>query len=178
MVVQAGPLLTDIPGKGLMAGGQVQSPADGVQGGAGLHAPAVGTEIFGAVLGGAADQGEFGVGLPAQPHQRIALVVLEQNVIAGHVLLDEGVFQDQGLEFAAHQDGVEGVHLPHHGVGLQIVAPPGLEILADPVFQLLGLAHIDDCARLVVHQVHAGGQGQAVGFFQQLVFCHDAASFP
>ena len=172
MVVQTGPLLPDIPWEGLAAGGQVEGPADGVQGGAGLHAAAIGAVVLGAVAGRTADDGELRVCLPAQAHEGVGLVVLEQDVVMGHVLLDEGVFQHQGLKLTAHDDGVEVVDLAHHGVGLPVVAPPGLEVLAHPVFQLLGLAHVDNRALLVVHQVHPRRQGQAVGLLQQLLLGH------
>ena len=161
------------------AGGQLQGGGDGVQGGAGLIAPAVGAEVPGPVRRRAADHGEAGVGLPGQPDEGVALVVLEEDVVAGHVLLDEGVLQHQGLELCADDDGLKIVHLPHHGLGLEVVAPVLLKVLAHPVFQLLGLAHVDHAAVLPVHQVHPRGQGQAVGLFQQFRLGHLASpSFP
>ena len=47
-----------------------------------------------------------------------------------------------------------------------------LEILADPVFQFFGLAHIDDLLGLVPHDIHAGSIGQRQGLFFQFFKCH------
>ena len=74
----------------------------------------------------------------------------------GLVPLDEGVFQHQGLKLTLGDDDVEVRHLFHHGRHLGQVFP--VEIAADPVFQLLGLAHVDDLALLVEHDVHARQQ--------------------
>ena len=166
MVVQTGPLLPDVPGEGLGACGQVKGGPYRIQGGAGLKPAAVRAKVPGPVVGDPADDGKFGICLPAQADERVAFVVLEKDIVPGHVLLNEGVFQYQSLELAAYDDGVEVIHLPHHGVGFQVVAPAGLEILAHPVFQLFGLAYINDLPVPAVHQVHSGSQGQAVGFFQ------------
>ena len=57
----------------------------------------------------------------------VALVVLQKDVVPGHVLLDERVLQHQRLELAAHDDGVEVVHQPDHGVGLDVVGDIGKE---------------------------------------------------
>ena len=90
----------------------------------------------------------------------------------GLMALDKGVFQYQRLKLRPYHNGVEVVHRGHHGPGLLVVSPPGLEILAHPVFQLFGLAHVDDLARLVHHDVYARLQGQAVRLFQKLCFRH------
>ena len=47
-----------------------------------------------------------------------------------------------------------------------------LEILAHPVFQLLGLAHVDDPACFIHHQIDARRQWQVVGLLPQLFLCH------
>ena len=147
-----------------------------VQGGAGLLPHPIGPEVPRPVVGHPADDGEFRIRLPAEADEGIPLVVLEKDVVPGHVLLDERVLQHQRLELAAHDDGVEVVHQPHHGVRLDVVAPARLKILAHPVFQLFGLAHVDDLAVLPVHQVDPGSQRQAVGFFQQFFLCHITTS--
>ena len=47
-----------------------------------------------------------------------------------------------------------------HGPDLGRMVLARLEILADPVFEADGLAHVDDRARIVQHLVDAGGVGQ------------------
>ena len=91
--------------------------------------------------------------------------------------LDEGIFQDQSLELAGDKDGVEVVHLGDHQLRLGVVGSVVLKVLAHPVFQLLGLAHIDDLAGLVHHQIDPRCQGQVRRLFLQFLPGHDAASF-
>ena len=90
----------------------------------------------------------------------------------GLVALDQGALQHQGLELAVGDDHIEVVDLGHHGPGLFVVAALVLKILADPVFQRLGLSHVDHGVFGVLHDVDAGLQGQGVGLFLQFVKCH------
>ena len=166
VVVQAGPLLADVPGEFAAAVRQQQSLADGVQDLPGLIAAAEGAVVFGPVLGSAAREAHHRILLSGvHPHEGIALVVLQEDVIVGLVALDEGVFQHQGLKLAAGDDDVEVRHLFHHGGHLGQMLP--VEIAADPVFQLLGFAHVDDLAPGVQHDVDPGQQGQPIGFLPQ-----------
>ena len=151
MIVEAGPLLADVPGKLAAAGGQLQCAAYGIDGHAGLTSPAEGAEVPGTVVGHFAHQREAGIGPLSQPDEGIALIVLQQDVVPGLMVLDEGVLQDQRLELSAHEDGVEVIHLGHHGLCLLVVTGVFLEVLADPVFQFFRLAHVDDLAGLVHH---------------------------
>ena len=172
--IQAGPLRPDVPGELAAAGGQPQRRAHGVQGLTGLKPAAEGAEILRSVVGVLVHHGEAGIGAPGQPDKGVALVVLQQDVVAGHMPLDEGVFQHQGLKLAGDENGVEPVHLGHHLPGLDRVSGAVLEILAHPVFQFFRLAHINDPAGLVHHQIDAGSQGQVIGLFPQFVLGHGA----
>ena len=138
---------------------------------------AEGTVVFRAVVGGAVHQGKAGIVAAVQPHEGIALVVLQQNVVAGLMALDEGVLQHQGLELRPDDNGVEPVHMGHHHLRFLVVAGGVLKILADAVFQFFGLAHIDDLAGLVHHQIDAGQQGQVVGLGAELITGHGVISF-
>ena len=171
--VQAGALLVLVSGKFLPAGGQLQGRAQGVQDGLGVVAAPKGAEIPGPVIGHAALDGEAGVALThRQADVGVALVVLQQDVVAGFMALDEGVFQHQGLKLRVGHDGIEVVDLGHHGPGLFRVAGLVVEVLADPVFQGLGLAHIDDRPLFVHHQVDPGLKREAQRFFFQFVKGH------
>ena len=139
--------------------------------------PAEGAEVPGPVLGDAVGEGEAGVGLVREADEGVALVVLQEDVVAGHVPLDEGVLQHQGLELALDEDGVEVVHLGHHGPGLLRVGRGLLEVLAHPVAELLGLAHVDDLTGLIHHQVDPRLQRQGVGLLPQFRACHSVSSF-
>ena len=174
VMVQTGPLLADIPGELFLAGGQVQSQGDGVQNLVGVAPGAVGPKVFCPVLRRPAHQGEPGIpGIQVEPDIGIAFVVLQQNIILGLVPLDQGALQHQGLELAVRQDHIKVVDLTHHGPGLFGVAGQIQKILADPVPQRLGLAHIDHRVGGVHHDIHPGMQGERMGFILQFFFCHD-----
>ena len=70
--------------------------------------------------------------------------------------LDEGALQHQGLKLGLNHDDIKVVDLAHHGPGLFVVPGLILKVLAHPVFQRLGLAHVDDLAAGVLHDIHAG----------------------
>ena len=175
--VQAGALLADVAGEPSGTGGQAQGGAHGVQRQARFVPAAEGTVVFRAVVGGAVHQGKAGVVAAVQPHEGIALVILQQNVVAGLMALDEGILQHQGLELRPDDNGVEPVHMGHHHLRFLVVAGGVLKVLADAVFQFFGLAHIDDLAGLVHHQIDAGQQGQVVGLGAELITGHGVISF-
>ena len=108
--------------------------------------------------------GNAGKGRFCDPQIAVTLVVLQKDVVAGLVALDEGVFQHQGFKFRADHNGVKGIHGGHHGPGLFRVGGGLLKILADPVFQFLGFSDIDNRARRVQHKVNAWGERQAIRF--------------
>ena len=163
MEVEAWPLLPNIPGKFPAAGGQAESLAQGVDDALAGKSGAIGPKIARPVVLRLGGQGKPGIVPRGQADIGEALAVLEQNVIPGLVALDEGALQHQGLKLRLHHDDIEVVNLAHHGPGLFIVAGLVLEILAHPVFQRFGLAHVDDLAGCVLHDIYAGLQGQGVG---------------
>ena len=178
VVVEAGSLLADVPREPAGAGRQAQGGAHRVDGLPRLAAAAEGAEVAGAVLRGPCHQREAGVvGLFVQPDEGVALVVLQQNVVAGHVPLDKGVLQNESLKLGADDDGVEPVHLGHHAAGLVVVGGGVLKVLAHPIFQFYGLAHVDDLPRFVHHQIDAGQQRQLIGLGPQLILRHGGTSF-
>ena len=176
--LQAGPFLSDIPWEFPAAAGQqkgLTQQADGHIGGA---PAAVGAEIQRAVLLPAAGQRQAGKLLPADPDKGIALVILQQDVVLGLVFFDQGVFQQQGVQLGVGENGLKMVDIGHHPPGLQGVRSQIGKILAHPVAERLGLAHIDDCAVAVVHEINAGQLGQPVGFFFQFFKCHEKTLLP
>ena len=94
----------------------------------------------------------------------IGLVVLEANVEARLVALDERVLEEERLahrirERVVHfRDPVDDLADP---VALQ---RPGLTlpVAAHPAAEALRLADIDDLAAVVLHEVHAGPVGQVL----------------
>ena len=154
--VEAGPLLPNIPGELPAAAGQAQGLAQGVDDALAGKAGAVGPEVPRPVVLRLGGQRKPGVVPWGQPDIGEALAVLEQDVIPGLVALDKRALQHQRLELRLDHNNVEVVDLADHGPGLFVVAGLVLEILAHPVFQRLGLAHIDDLAGAVLHDIHAG----------------------
>ena len=104
--------------------------------------------------------------LHAHAHVRKALVVLEQDVEGRLILPDERRFQQQRLDFAVGEDGVE-VDRPVHQL-----APPGVEALvaeiaAHPGRQALGLAHVEHLSDGALEQVNPRDRRQIQHFFAQ-----------
>ena len=92
------------------------------------------------------------------------------------VALNKGVFKDQRLKLRGGHDNIKIGHLLCHGSHLGMML--AVEIAADAVFELFGLAHIDDLAMLVQHQVDPRQQGELIRLFPQgLQPIHHAASF-
>ena len=93
----------------------------------------------------------------------VALVVLQQDVILRAVLLDEAALQDQSLKLTGAEDVIEIPDIFHHFADFVRVTCLGAEILADPVFEDLGFADVDDLSSAVFHDVDAGVQRQTHG---------------
>ena len=179
VVIQAGPLLSDVSGELPAARGQLQGDAQGVDDILGAPPAAVGAEVPRPVLRRPVGQGEAGVGLlHRQADVGVALVVLEQDVVVGLVALDEGVLQNQRLKLRVGHNHVEVVNLAHHGPGLLRVGGQVCEVLAHPVLQRLGLAHVDDLVFGVLHDIHARLQRQGMRFFLEFVESHNRGSMP
>ena len=90
---------------------------------------------------------------------RIGLVVFEQDVILGFILLDEGVFEGERVRLGRADDVIEIGDIRDHGChffGLFVV----MEILPHAVFEHARLADVDDGAVPVEHDVYARGIGQ------------------
>ena len=125
----------------------------------------VGPQVRGPILPDAAHHLHPGEVLPkVDPHIGEVLVVLQEDIILGHELLDEIALQGERLHLVAHADGLKVRDVADHGPDLGRVVLTRLEVLADPVLQADGLAHIDDRASVVQHLVDAGGIGQELQF--------------
>ena len=125
----------------------------------------VGPEIGGPVLAYAAHHLHPGkVLLEVDPHVGEVLIVLQEDVVLGHELLDEVALQGEGFHLVGHADGLEVRDMADHGPDLGRVVLARLEVLADPVLQAHGLAHVYDRTPIVQHLVDAGGIGQELQF--------------
>ena len=97
---------------------------------------------------------------------RVALVIPKQDVVLRLQGLDQVVFQQQGLGFGAHHGSLHADDLAHHmtDAGAAMVF---LEVAGDPLFQAVGLAHIQQGTVGIEIAIYARQIGQAGNFVQQ-----------
>ena len=72
------------------------------------------------------------------------------------MLLDEGVLEDKGLSFGAHDDVLDTADLAHQKAGLR-AGYVALEVATDAATQVLRLPDVDDRALLADVLIAAGG---------------------
>ena len=174
LIIQAGPLLADIAWEFLGAARQAERRTQGVDDLLCAPSAAVGAEIARAVVRDARGQRDDGIGLAQVDAQvGIALVVLEQDVVFRHIVLDERALQHKRLELRRRRDRLEMVDLRDHTPGLRRVRRGILKILRDPIFQFFGLSDIDHRVVRVLHQIDARLIGQRERCQLQFIACHD-----
>ena len=120
-------------------------------------------EVQRLVVAAAPHHRQTGVRLPrVEPQVHVVLVVTQVDVEARLVLLDEGVFEDEGLFFGVGDQEVDVHHRGQAEADVKArVAGLGV-VLPHPAAQVLGLADVDDLAVGVFHQIHARRAGEAV----------------
>ncbi|MBS1163655.1 MAG: hypothetical protein H6R03_1551 [Burkholderiaceae bacterium] len=160
LVQQARPRAVGVDG--VLAGAQAKhllQHADAV-----LHRPGVriGAEVPRAAVRRAAEVGDARKRVRGELQVRVGLVVAEQDVVARRQLLDEVVLEQQRLGLRAGHRRVDG------GDALEQVGgarpDPLVEVGADALAQVAGLADVQDLARRIEHPVHAGQLRQAVDY--------------
>ena len=88
----------------------------------------------------------------------VGLPVLQVDVVAGAVLLDEIVLEQERLVLASTDDVVDRIDLLHQHRGLHVFV--AVEVRADAVAQVLRLADVEDGVVAVAHDVHTGLGGK------------------
>jgi hypothetical protein len=127
----------------------------------GVRHPHVGirTEAYRAIVGRAALDTDAGEGFVADDDLGIGLVVLEQDIVAWLVLLDEGVLEDESFGLGAYDYILYTTNLAHQEAGLRAGDIP-LEVAADTPTEVLRLSHVDDVPFLPDVLVATGGFGE------------------
>ncbi len=130
-----------------------------------MHCPdaGIGPVVAGAVfhhLPGDGDLGEGGV--PVNLDVGVAFVVFQPDVEARAVLLDQVHFQDQRFQLRADHNPFDVGDLADELASFGLVPGAVVEVRAHPVAQVDRLAHIDNLAGGVVHNVAAGPGGQGI----------------
>ncbi|KAF5069829.1 hypothetical protein DSECCO2_228870 [anaerobic digester metagenome] len=167
VVVEAGPGIGSPLQDGPAAGPDGINGLDGLQ--RLIHGVDVGegAEVARSVLGRLARHEHPGeIFLQGDLDEGEALVVLQVDVVFGQMFLDQVLLENQRLNFRVGDDVFKFRHMGHHEAGFRIQPLGVSEVLANPVFQDLGLADIDNLAPGVFHNIDAGGVGQDF----QLVF--------
>ena len=151
-----------LPGDLAVTGQIGEDAAQHIQGLIDRPGGGVRTKITRAIFDHLPRDGDFGEWLvPVDLDVRIALVILEADVVFRAMLLDQVHLKDERLKLRADHDPFNIHDLAHEAAGLGIVAGIRVEVGADAVLQADGLADINDRARRVLHQVTArlGRQG-------------------
>ena len=165
---QAGALLADVARKLARAGGQGKGLAHNINGRLGRTAAAVGTEITRPVVLPRRNDGKSRIFPFAQTYVGVAFVVFEQDIVFRLIALNKRVFQQQGVKLGLGVNGLKIVNVFDQPPRLGRVRGQIGKILADAVFQHLGLADVNDLTVLVAHQVHAGHKRQLVRLLPKL----------
>ena len=147
---------------------QIQRAVGGPRGG-------VRAEVLAAVVDDTASQLHPWPFLIGDAEVRVGLAVLEQNVVLRLVTLDELVLEDQGFRRSVGPDDLEihdvGDEFPRLGVKRARV----LEVTAQAISQLGGLADIQDVAGLAFHEIatrRGGERAQSVAEIRSLCGLH------
>ena len=86
---------------------------------------------------------------------RVRLVVAEEDVVAGPVLLDEGVLEGEGLALGLRDDRVDRGELGEERLRLRVLRP-GVEVRREPLADRARLPDIQDLPGRVLVKVDAG----------------------
>ena len=133
-----------------------------------VHHCAVGPEIAGTVLLVSAGKEHPGIGLGCDAYPGIGLGVLQEDVVAGFVLLDQIVLEKQGVGLGVHHAVLKVRNLADQDAGLGVKPFRRHEVLGNALVQVLCLAHIDNFPVGVVVAVHAGAVGQKAYFLADI----------
>ena len=109
----------------------------------------------------------------------IGLGVLEEDVVLGLVLLDEVVFQQEGVGLGIHHGKLCVGNLAYQDARLGVQALRRHKVLGHAFVQVLGLAHIDNLPLSVIVAVHAGRMREEgyFLFYGHRVFCTKVVQF-
>ena len=126
---------------------------------------AVWPEVLGAVVSLLSHDLDARPGVLGVDAQRgVVLVILELDVVARLVQLDQRVLEDQRLLLVGGDDRLDVAQHMGEFFDERARIAGGLEVVADSVFEVLGLADVDDAALLILHQVAAGLVGDKLEF--------------
>lgn len=125
-----------------------------------VHHRAVRAEVARAVLLHAPGEEHPRIRLGCNAYPRVGLAVFQEYVVAGLVLLDEVVLQQQGVGLGVNHAVLQVRNLAHQDPGLGVQPLRRHEILRHPLVQVLRLAHIYHLPVGIVVPIHPGAVRQ------------------
>ena len=148
-----------------LAGGQQEAAMDEFGHAVGQIAGEVRAIVGGAVLAQAAGDEDFGEAVGERElHEWVGFVIAEEDVETGLALLDEVVFEGEGLMLIGDEDGVEVDGLAHERAGFGVGLVGFQQVGADARAEVIGLADVDDLSLSVLEKVDAGLGGKLADF--------------
>ena len=99
---------------------------------------------------------------------RIGLVVAQQDIEFRLVLLDQTVFQRQGLALVVHDDVIEVRDFPHQRAGLGVQPARFQEIRFHAIAQGTRFPDVQNVSQGVLEQIDARLRGKAGGFLYRV----------
>ena len=97
---------------------------------------------------------------------RIGFIILQADIVPRAVFFDEIALQDKRFNFRPSQDRFKIRHFGHHRPHLRGLIAAALKILPYAIFQHHCLAHINDFALGVFHEVDPRRRRQKLEFFR------------
>ncbi|CRH93743.1 Uncharacterised protein [Chlamydia trachomatis] len=94
--------------------------------------------------------------------ERIGLVILEHDIVARFVLLNEVNLQEQGLNIGLRHDKFEVLNFRNEGFRLGVMTPT--KIRPNPIFQIFSLTHINNLAIFIFMKVATRAVWQQLQF--------------
>ena len=169
MEIQAGAVLAEVPGQDAIAVPQAVHAVDQLDRAAHCLGTGKGSEIAGLVFFHLAGEQDAGIGLANRDLDvRIGLIILEQSVVLGTMLLDQVVLQDQRFEFGIRHDILKIADLFDHAVDLGTAAHDFAKIRADAIVEVHRLANINNRILLIVHDINTGLRRQFLQIFGKI----------
>jgi hypothetical protein len=158
-----------VSGKIDLAAGKQKAAVDQVDHSMGQVARKERTVVGAAVFAQPAGHKYFGVAVgQGQLYVRVSLVISQQDVETGLALLDEVVFERQGLMLVLHQDVVYVHGFAHERAGLGVCLGSVQNVRAYPGAQVICFADVDHLAVGIFVQIHPGPGWQVAYLFVQI----------
>jgi hypothetical protein len=163
LIIDAGP--EAIRKLGVEAGPNGENPSNQPEGLFERSRRRIRTEIDGIIFLDPSHNGERGkILLRGKLKTRIILIVSQLHVITGTMGFDQVVFKDEGFLLSVGDNGIDVGHILQHGQSLRILVLRLLEIGTYPMFDIAGLADIENRPFLIFEKVDPGMGREMIDF--------------